>query len=1657
MQLTSEQRSAVQALYDQGKHVSAYQLGMTYAPLHAWRGPAARTLAGRLASNLGAPKFGRVAHRLGYREHPSDPDVLYYAARELLDRRGPLTAWQFLTRIGDFPEAPAAIRADWLSLHAAILCSFRDFDAARIWLDRAEAACPNKPWTCCERCGLLEKEDRFPEALEAARYALVLRPWYRPAVQSTAHMLQLLDRDREALDLLTEASTHLQSAPVMWMLAVLQTELGHHADSRRSWDAVVELSPMMEKALGKFLAARRADAAYYVGDFEQAISLGKESENEFHVKMADKLTESLAAPAGNRARVTLPVGFVRQHHMTCAPATLAAISRFWNRPAEQLSVVEAICYDGTPGHSERGWAEAHGFVTREFTVTWESAVALIDRGIPFTLTTVEVTSAHLQAVIGYDAMRGTLLIRDPFERSFGEFIAEPFFERYRWAGPRGLAIVPAERADLLSGLDLPEQSLYDDAYRVQLSLVAHRREAAGEALVAMASRSPGCRLWVQARRAVAAYDGNLVEALAAVDDMLALFPDTPGLLLSRLALLRSLGRREDRLALLEAAVGRKLPHPIFWSEYAAELRQDAREHDRATALLRKAIRWTRFDAGQYSALAGILWDRRQWVEAQELYRFAATLADKDENLCRSYFIACRHFKQNDLALGFLARRRELAGRRSSRPACTLFWAYEELERTTEAFTVLDQALELHPDDGELLLFAANCHARHGAFDKAQALLARAEHRTRRSAWLRGAAEIAGLLGQPAQARHLWEQVLEAEPLSMDAHRNLSRLLSEAEGTAAALNHLSRAAERFPYYYPLQQLNVSWLRDEGPLIAEPAIRTLIDRHPQDPWARRELIWALIETRRIDEALAQAELVVRIDPTGPTSLLFKGLSLQAAGRRPEARDAFRSAIALSVDTDHALRELLNTCDTLPQRREALAFIQSELVRQTIFGDGLLAYRSLAAEMLDPDELLARLHEALDARPDLWHAWSAIIRQLTAMNRLDDALRSAEEALQRFPLLPRLWYDFAQIHRVRGDSDAELAALRQALQINPAWSLVARQTADTHTRRGEVEKAEEIFRQCLARSPLEAATHGGLADLLWKTGKRQEALECISRAVDLDPGYEWAWGMLREWSTELKQPGLALQKARDLTVQRAGEARSWMVLAGTLSGPETLEERLSALARASSFNPRSIDAIDLRCRLLAEAGRFDEAEAACNPDSFGEGLPHELRGRRAWVRAARGEPAAALEMMRPILADHPHYYWGWRQMVLWSQTTGDIDERLRAATAMVAHWPHDAVSLVALADAKLDHKDRPGAKAAYKRALYLSPDYEYAGDLLFDLHFEDAEYEPAEQALQALERHHPNARTSTRRVQISSKTNDPANARRVLADLCQTPWDTTWPIDTSVKAFKDAGWFSELERSLADALCVSGVQPIVAEHYVNLLTKARRWTDAVAFVDSVAHADGVGTSATSAYLHRLAEAQEAGAVRLFIKARADRLRTNARTWGSAGYALHTIRDYRAVVAWMPDWNRKDAEGWMLVNYAEALRAMGKDELAKVVNQKGLSLSRGGVPRGIHSLWVAADTLLAGQLSAVQKFLDEPAVRSLGVSYQFMRELIAATLSVLRAPRPRMAFPQARDGIRKAAAMYPDLMKDREQFLFRRKCLRAMAASKIGLLNRIRCWSNK
>lgn len=678
-------------LAEAGRLFTAFEEARAFGPLGSWTwSGAAAAVASRLAMHAGAERLGKRLAVVGLRRDPGHGWVLVMYGHQLLQQRGPYATWAFCRDVASKAKLGAVERAEMVGLRVQAAAGLRDFDAARAGIEEIEAFAPGFTDLGALRAAVLEAEDRYPEALEAAMASLATAPGQRHLTQRCAHLLQLEGRAEEARRLLEQADARFECASVAMQLAGLCFQLELYEEAEHSVDRYVQLSPLLEPHMKAKVALLRADCAYRRGDFERARAELQGSDNPFFRAFAGRL----AHPEDHR-RKKLHVPFVRQHERTCSPATLAAISRFWGRDMEHLEIASAICYDGTPNHLERAFADERGWVTRELRVTWEAAVALVDRGVPFMLSTYGVTGGHAQAVIGYDVLRGSLLLRDPFLYGDVEVVAETFFESQAATGPRGMVLVPAEEASRLEGIDLPETALYDHVHRVQQLLAAHDRSGAMAVFERLSSEAPGHRLVHAVRRAIAVYDEHATQILACAEERLRLFPDALSAAVEAILVMRPVATRAARIDRLSELV-RRSPDPVFLELLAGELAQDDRRHDEARRLARRALFRGQVRAESHATLASLCWNRREHDEAIELYRFAACLHERDEGHAVRYAFAARVKGRTEEVLRFLRGRAARHGASSRAPILTLARVLDMLDRAAEAAEALDEAIALAP-------------------------------------------------------------------------------------------------------------------------------------------------------------------------------------------------------------------------------------------------------------------------------------------------------------------------------------------------------------------------------------------------------------------------------------------------------------------------------------------------------------------------------------------------------------------------------------------------------------------------------------------------------------------------------------------------------------------------------------------------------------------------------------------------------------------------------------------------------------------------------------------------------------------------------------------------------------------------------------------------
>lgn len=1542
-------------------------------------------MAGRLAGNLEAPRLGYAIFRRAYRENRDDADACAFHAHGILERRGPLACLQFLESAGPFPSAAPAGRSHILSAQAHAATLLRDFESAEDLLRQAFDVEAEHPWLFVEQAFLRERQDRYEEALESARRALSLRSWYRPAVWSMAHALQLLNRDDEALAFLQEAATHVESPFILVQISGIQSHRRDFPEVLKCLDMYESLGVLMEKTQREWLKRRRITVACELGDKAGASALSAGIDEPYY----KGLTERLGRDGVVWKKVLLDVPFVRQHHVTCVPATLAAIGCFWRKPVAHLELAEQICYDGTPAHSERHWAEEHGWRVREFTVTWDSAVALIDRGVPCAVTTAEATSGHMQAVVGYDELRRTFVVRDPYQYDLSEAIVEPFLDRYKSSGPRGLALVPSDRESLLDGIEFPDAAQYDELHRINRALYTHDRASAGSLLAAMVSRWPGHRLTLTARRAVASYDVNMPALLTVMKELCAMFPDDAGLELARAGCARDIESRETRLDLLRKAGERKDCDPVLWLEYARELRLDARQLPEAEQWVRRAMRARSMDADTIKAVADVLWDKREYAEATRHYRAAACLEDRKEHFSRSYFTATRYLKQTERSFGFLRNRFERLGGQSAEPAITLVDAYFMVDAAHQAFATLDEALKRRPDDGALIMYAADAHGRHGRSSEADALLKQASGRAARHVWLRTAADIAAYKGEHGASLEHWKAIVKTEELSLDAHRAIAHLLAATTGRAAALDYLRDVCERFPNHCELQHLRIDWLRDEGTGAMEPVLRAVILSNQSDAWVRRELAMALSQGGRHAEAEAEADLAVQMEPNNPSSYTVRGRVRLVAGRRDDARTDYLHAMHLDVDAVYAMSELLSLCRTLEEKKKALEQMHAELVRQVIFGEAVLTFRSLALGILPPPDLLAVLEEARKERPDLWQAWSMVVAQQLSMKTPDAALKTALEAAECFPMLPRTWLDLADVRHAMLDVQGELQATEKAYELNPTWDFAARRLAETYEKRGDAVRARKILERACAYSPLDGINAGCLADLMWKAGEKTAAIEKLKHAIRLNPDYEWGWNTLRLWGAQENQPRLAEEMARDLTLRRAGETRSWLLLAKALTDrPEAAGERLEAFDKAVSLDPHCVDAWDQKAELLAVMGRYEDALKCCAPPGLPD-VPAELQVRSVWIEGQRGKVEDAIPRLKAVMREHPEFHSGWGLLADWCWKTEKYAEAVEAGENMAQFAPSSPVPLGYLGDMKQRSGDVEGAKEAFARALKLDPDYTFAGFSLFSIFLNAADYKAADAVLDQLKGRAHDYEVQSRRVAVLARQKKKEETWAALKALCAMKVEEAGDMSSAIDEAATAFGLWRTERVVRRIVLEEKVaNDFVAEMWIELRVRRRRWS----FPRGLSRLRDRGEIWRRAAIRHLTilgqnytpvpgRPMDAGtqcslrmAVSKFLRKNRDKVAADTFLWGQVGYALLCQGRHRRTVKECSDWEkRSDAKPWMLDNYVQCLHYTGRtDEARKVIDHVlGKFDARDDIAR--FQLWKAVYSLAGGDVGGARRAMKD------------------------------------------------------------------------------------
>jgi predicted Zn-dependent protease len=1283
---------SLQQLYDSNRFLDAFRQSSEYwKPSTSIQSLSVEELilGGRLATRLGGRRLSRRLFRAAYQRDPQNPRVRYFTNHARRHRSRLLDDLREFETNPDICAEDPEMQAAWLASHAVTWALLRDFTRAHQCLERAHCIDCRDGWvTTCES-NVLGLEDRWDDALKCAEQSWEINPGTPYAASSLSNCLLNLGRVPESAQRLAAASENCQSYELVELAYWYQCALAETLDGegrRRALEQALgfaeclpTLAPLADRNPRRFFSRIRLDIAELADDHAEMERWAKEVRIPFYRKILANLRQN---PQGRRIR--LPFSRTIQKHEACLPTSLASAVATLGEHLNPDVMASEITFGGTTEWGAGEWLQKHGFAVRFFTVTRDTATALIKGGIGFVLTLEGDDNAHAVAAVGLDEAAGTLIIHDPIAYRTTEYLLESLAQNTGPLGIKGMAAVPAEKGAVLDGL-LPENDVaIMTAMQVhQKTLALQGLTAAREVVRHIAEKLPSHPGTQLLQTIQAAEDGHTGEALLGLQTLLNEFPNSPLLRFRLIAACRSRGNTALMRETLASVVERGIlpgtqsqqdwlfPPARYVAEYADILSVSAHTRQDASSLLHELIRRQPLSADGWHILGDLRWKERDTEGALLCFRLASCQAPANEHYAISYADALARNHREEEGFSWLEGRVRKFG---SSPRATGTWiswiqSLETWGYPDRALSACTEALARHGSLSELLGFVVPFLARMGRWQEAEENLGVLEKAGNLPLFREAAVKFYRQRGDlPRSIEHAEGWVREL-PRYIPAHIALIDLIAKRDGSRRALELASRWLEGAPAHDEFEELYYQQLAGESKRKKYSLLFRRVKRNPEDGWASRELAFICSEDYeratdrrrlrlcpRIRALLAECD---RTAPEDPATIRMHARWHQACGQWTEAVAAWLNSIDRDPTGSYGYQQAWECSAgfSAEQRHEVWERIEPILLRSP----GHLAIAGEAVPLLAQrfgvtfaEEAVGRWNQQRPDDPEIAKAFADLLLE-HGQGRTDAkrAYALLRPAVDHFPYHLGLRFSLVRACRKLGRLSEAEDGLREIIRRHPDNSGARIQLAWTHELRGQPDEARGLLEETRAIDPQNKQISDSVIQILIRHNDFDRARRMIGQVLEGSPR-DVSW---RDRAIHLSldcgdEEGAVAAARAGVTVYPRG-AYLWFLLGNTLNKLRRFAqagEVESCFRHCLSLNAAFFDAADQLSILLVEQRRYEDAEQVMRNILSRLGDASPPLGRLAWIHRQQGKKREASDELSSAVQAYPWYSWGWSLLVDW-----------------------------------------------------------------------------------------------------------------------------------------------------------------------------------------------------------------------------------------------------------------------------------------------------------------------------------------------------------------------------------------------------------------------
>jgi tetratricopeptide (TPR) repeat protein len=473
--------------------------------------------------------------------------------------------------------------------------------------------------------------------------------------------------------------------------------------------------------------------------------------------------------------------------------------------------------------------------------------------------------------------------------------------------------------------------------------------------------------------------------------------------------------------------------------------------------------------------------------------------------------------------------------------------------------------------------------------------------------LSGEAQTYAKMGRIAEAQDLLKQVLAANPKSA-TDLQLSGELALGSDPKTALDLLKRADSVQSSARTDLLIARAYQKMNQPDASKQYLDKAQSRAPNDPNVLRSVGAFYRDAGKYDESIATLQKAVSKTPQALPELAY---TYGLAGRKKEAADAYTQA-----------------ANRLPKDAELQMSAAQALVNVAAF-----------------EKAENFLKRAEGANPNGYRLHAIRGQIYTLENRNDDAIHEYQTAIQNLPESVRegplypvgLHLSLSEIYRrteKTSEAESELTAARASLNKIPS---VDQQTRPEYLRlRALIEAgfndpaaAEKDLKEAMSLAPKSINIRLNYANLLWKIGRQQEALEQYKLALQNDPNNHAALTALGYLSRDLHDPASAEKYFLKLAEVYPKDFVPYFALGDLYTANKQFDRAEASYEKAAELAPKQPLIVAAAINSAIEAHNLATAKTwvtRAAADSVINDTPQVMRERQRYLTFTHDYQAAA-----------------------------------------------------------------------------------------------------------------------------------------------------------------------------------------------------------------------------------------------------------------------------------------------------------------------------------------------------------------------------------------------------------------------------------------------